>query len=294
MSKKENVSTLNILKKYINCDWYYKNDVSINNYYKVNKKAYRLFHSKNGFMHMSISFDNKMNKDGELYQPNTVIEYINKSTKNILELGSGQGANLYYLANKYPGIQFTGIDLRPSIDKQLSNVELIEGDYHYLDKIKSNSQDIVYAFETLCYSTNKNKIFKEVNRVLKKDGVFIIFDGYAKVKKDSLKEEKKEIMTLVEKGMAVKEFELVDNISSYAKDNNFKEIIINDLSKNVLPNMYRFKRIVTKGMKLGFIFKIICKILPRAFVGNAISGYLMSETLEKNMFCYLEHIYKKC
>ena len=288
---KENES-LKKLKKYINCDWYLNNDISINKYYKTNKKTYRLFHSKSGFMHMNISFDNKIHKNGELYQPNVVEKYIKKSTTNILELGSGQGANLYYLANKHPNIKFLGVDLNPSIDQKLSNVELIKGDYHYLDKIPSNSQDIVYAFETLCYSNQKDKVFKEVNRVLKKGGVFVIFDGYAKVNRDDLTIDEKEMMILVEKGMALEGFEYVKNISKYAKENGFKEVEQCDLSMNVIPNVYRFKRIVTKGMKLGIVFKIICKVLPKAFIGNAISGYLMAETIEKGLFCYVEHVYR--
>ena len=293
MEKIDNLSNLDRLKKYIDCKWYIENDVSINQYYKVNKKTYRCFHSKNGFMHMSISFDKKMHTDGELYQPNTVEEYINKNTKSILELGCGQGANLTYLANRHKNIQFAGIDLRPSIDKKLSNVKLIKGDYHFLDNIPDNSQDIVYAFETLCYSLQKDKIFKEVNRVLKKNGMFIIFDGYAKRERDKLSSEELEMMILVEKGMAVTKFENVNNISKYASKNKFKEVLENDLSENVIPNMKRFKRIVNKGMKLGIVFKIICKILPKAFVGNAISGYLMVETLERDIFCYVEHIYSK-
>ena len=283
--------TLEKLKKYIDCDWYIKNNISIKKYYKTNKRAYRWFHSKDGFMHMSISFDNKVDKNGTYYQPCEVIKYIKDDTKKIMELGCGQGANLYYLGSKYPNISFTGIDLNPNIDKKLENVELIKGDYHNLDMIRDNSCDIVYAFETLCYSTNKDKIFNEVYRILKKDGVFIIFDGYAKKKRDILNSSEEEIMTLVEKGMALDCFEYFDNIKSYAK--NYKEVLVKDLSVNVLPNMKRFKRIVTKGMSMGFIFKIMCKILPKAFVGNAISGYLMSETIENNLFCYMEHIYMK-
>lgn len=287
------MDNLNQLKEYIDCDWFIKNEIPIRKYYKTNKKAYRKIHSKKGFMHMSISFDNKLHEDGELYQPNTVQEYITENTKNILELGCGQGANLLYLADKNPSIQFIGIDLKPSINKKLSNVQLLEGDYHSLDKIPDDSQDIVYAFETLCYSTRKNVIFQEVSRVLKAGGIFIIFDGYAKVKRDELSQEEKELMLLVEKGMAVQEFEYIGNIPQYFSSNGFVEVIIQDLSINVLPNMKRFKNIVTKAMKLGKFFKFLCKILPKAFVGNAISGYLMAETIEKNYFCYYEHIFRK-
>ena len=287
------MNDLDKLKKYINCDWFLRHDIDIKHYYNVNTKAYRWFHSKAGFMHMSISFDSKLHADGELYQPNTVESYIADNTKNILELGCGQGANLTYLALRHTDIQFTGIDLRPSINKQLSNVKLIKGDYHYLDKIPDNSQDIVYAFETLCYSLDKDKIFKEVNRVLRKNGVFIIFDGYANKERKLLSDNENEIMALVEKGMAVKEFEYVENISKYANHYKFKKLLVRDLSENVMPNMNRFKRMVTKCMKYGWLFKFTCIVLPKAFVGNAISGYLMATATEQKLFCYFEHVYRK-
>ena len=287
------MSKLEKIKKFIDCNWFLENNVSIKKYYKVNKKAYRFFHSKRGFMHMKISFNGKMQDCGDEYQPNTVMKYINEKTKHILELGCGQGANLYYLAIKNKDIKFTGIDLYPSIDKKLANVTLISADYHSLDKIKSNSQEIVYAFETLCYSQNKEIIFKEVSRVLKKGGVFIIFDGYSNVKEKDISLEQKELMNLVSKGMGVSEFEYYENIKNYANRNNFKEIEIKELTREILPNTDKFKNIVEKGMKFGVLFKFFCKILPREFVGNAISGYLLSEALEEKLYCYYEHIYKK-
>ena len=100
-------------------------------------------------------------------------------------------------------------------------------------------------------------------------------------------------MNLVSKGMGVSEFEYYENIKNYANRNNFKEIEIKELTREILPNTDKFKNIVEKCMKFGVLFKFFCKILPREFVGNAISGYLLSEALEEKLYCYYEHIYKK-
>ena len=290
--QKDNINDLNRLKRFIDCDWYLENDIPVQKYYKINKLAYRFFHSKSGFMHMSISI-NDQNKKGKLYQPETVSDYIKEGTKSVLELGCGQGANIRYLAEKHPNVHFIGVDLVPSIGRKLKNVMLIKNDYHCLDKIPSNSQDIVYSFEALCYSMKKDQIFKEVNRILKSGGVFIIFDGYSKTKREDLSNEDREIAKLIEKGMVLNEFEYVENISKYAKHNHFEKLVSRDLSEYILPNMKQFRGIVEFGMKFGIIFKTICKILPKAFVGNAITGYFMKYSIENNIFCYMEQIYKK-
>ena len=276
------------LNKYIDIEWYLNNDLSVLNYYKVNKLAYRLFHSNKRFMHMKLD-----NKEKEFYQPNQVNKFINPNVKNILELGCGQGANLYYLGKMNKSVNFVGIDIHPSISKKLSNVKMIKGDFHDLSFIDDNSQDIVYAFETLCYSTNKKSIFKEVNRILKPNGIFIIFDGYSKVLRDNLSDYEIKLMKLVEKGMVLDNFEYYKNIEEYANNFNFKEIKVKDLSQYVLKNMLFFKRFVSVCMKFGIFFKLICKIAPKVFVGNAISGYLMYEGTKENLFCYMEHIYSK-
>lgn len=286
------MQSLDRLKEFIDCDWFLKNKVDINKYYKINALAYRKIHSKEGFMHMSITTKNK-DMNGVLYQPKTVEKFIDKNTTNILELGCGQGANLTYLAKNHKNIKFVGVDLNPSIKKELSNVDLIKTDYNNLIMIPDSSLDIVYAFETLCYAKNKLRIFSEVERILKPNGKFIIFDGYADTLEVKLNHTEKDIKKLVEAGMAVDSFEYYENMEKYAKKTRFEVTTVKDLSENVLPNMHRFKHIVEKCMKTKGFFKLLCKILPKAFVGNAISGYLMEDALKSGIFGYYEHIFTK-
>ena len=277
-------------KIYVDYENFFQNDNDTKKYYKTNKIMYRIFHSKNGFMHMKVA-NNEGIKD-ILYQPQTVLNKINSNTERILELGCGQCSNLKFLAPKNKDISFTGIDLTPGTCKQ-KNVEVLKMDYHDLSKFENNSFDIVYAIETLCYSTNKQKIFNEVYRILKKDGLFIIFDGYTATDKKNISKEDLAIMATVEKGMALEKFEEYKFIKKYATKSGFTVEEEPDLSRNILPNMNRFNKMAKIVLESRRLSKLIFKMFSKEFTGNILAGYFMSETIEKKLFNYYLNIFKK-
>src|SRR6185436_7663023 len=93
---------------------------------------------------------------------------------------------------KYPFIRFDGVELTPTqLDfakkkaQKTPNYYPVFGDYHNLSTYPDHSFEIVFVIEALCHSSDKLQVLKEVKRVLKRGGVFIIIDGYAK--KDPVK-----------------------------------------------------------------------------------------------------------
>ena len=82
-------------------------------YYRINKIPYSIIYRGNDFIHLGLTpKGQKLNKEKDVLGPVKIVEdYINIDTKNVLELATGRGANSFYLANKYPGIEFTGLDL---------------------------------------------------------------------------------------------------------------------------------------------------------------------------------------
>lgn len=125
--------------------------------------------------------------------------------KKILEIGCGGGQCSIALVKQ--GAKCIGLDI--SIEqlkfaaklakRENVEVEFIQGSFQDLKRINSGSQDIVFSAFALQYASNLDKVFNEVNRVLKKDCVFvfsldhpfyIIFDveapriskGYYKIK----------------------------------------------------------------------------------------------------------------
>ncbi len=104
--------------------------------------------------------------------------------KKILEIGCGGGQCSIAFAKQ--GAICTGIDISTEqlkyakflAKKNKVNVKFIKGDIQTLKGIKSNSYDIVFSAFALHYVPNIMKCFKEVYRVLKKNGLFVFsFDN---------------------------------------------------------------------------------------------------------------------
>lgn len=291
------------LRSKVDFDFIYEKDKfshdDIKRYYKKTKYLlYRLFGHRDGYMHIAISDDgiHKTGKNYYTYHIDKLNEITKKyNCKSVLELGCGQGANLGYLAKRNSNVSFNGIDLYPSLDKKYRkyDISIMAGDYHNLEKIKDNSVDLVYAIETLCYSTNKNQIFKEVNRVLKKDGLFIIYDGYLAKERDSLSEIEFIGAKLVENGYYLDEFEYIGNISKYINDNGFVVVKEENMKKKVLNHLVSYQNRIKKYFKFGAILKIFFKLIPKEVLGNIVPVYFMANTIDMDLSVYYYHMLKK-
>lgn len=103
----------------------------------------------------------------------------NLKGKKVLEIGCGGAQCGVSMAKK--GAKVIGMDISEEqlkFAKRLSednrvNITFYRGDIVNLSKIKSNSQDIVFSAFALQYVDNLKKCFKEVKRVLKKNGIFV-------------------------------------------------------------------------------------------------------------------------
>lgn len=299
--EKELVKGILKLSRYAKFDYLLDKDtfskIDVKRYYKKTKYLlYRLAAAGTGYMHIGLSDDDKYHKNGTLYQLIHIENLINDThAKTVLELGSGQGANLGYLSKRVKDTNFTGLDLYPSLDKKnrRENVKIMQGDYHDLKDIPSNSIDLVYAIETLCYSTNKSQIFKEVNRVLKKDGLFIIFDAYMAKPRNELSQIENLCATLIENGYYLDEFEYIGNIEKYVKENGLEVVEARCLNKEALPSLENYKKRIDKLCKFGFLFRIACSLVPKEVTGNIVPVYFMEDAIKMGFAVYYKHVFKK-
>lgn len=268
---------------------------SIAKYYRINQLAYSIFHNKDGFVHMGISRNGSYNKNDLTEQPKIVQKYITSlKAENILELATGKGASSDYLARNNPNIKFCAIDLpNGQLDaafkkaKKLNNFFPKEGDFHNLGTYKSKFFDIVFVFESLCHSTNKTKVLREVKRILKDTGVFIIIDAY--LAKPVAGYQKEEILAknLVEKGMLVEDFEFYGKFKKTIDSEGFKILDEEDASELIMPTLKRFEHQASLLFSLPKLFtKKVIKILPHELVNNAVSGYLMPNLIEEKIAKY--------
>jgi SAM-dependent methyltransferase len=274
----------------------------VKRYYRTNKLPYKLFHSKKGFVHVGITRDGKFNEK-DLYEQLKYIEkYISKlNAKKVLELAAGKCANLFYLAEKFPSMSFSGLDLpdgqfnvNDKRAKSLENISLFEGDYHDLRIFGDEEFDIVFIIEALCYSDKKEIVAKEVKRILKPGGVFILIDGYLSRSLDELSESEKVCHSICAKGMMLHRYYLYENVRDGILEVGFDVVQEDDLSKYVVPTTRRHEKFASTVLfDRHLIGKLIANLFPTDFSYNAAFGYLSPEFLEMGIGRYVATVFKK-
>jgi ubiquinone/menaquinone biosynthesis C-methylase UbiE len=109
-----------------------------------------------------------------------IEELIKKSQlkpKNILEIGCAAGHLTYSLKEIFPEVRVTGIDLyKPAIQyaqKKFPQIKFIVADAHKLP-FKNRAFDLIICSETIEHVNNPQKVFEEIKRLLKDNGIAII------------------------------------------------------------------------------------------------------------------------
>lgn len=105
--------------------------------------------------------------------------------KNILEIGCGNGIQAHYILENYSPSLITAIDLnlsnleiarRETQKKGIKNIEFHKDDAQKLSTIESNSMDFIINIESACHYPDKPSFFREIARVLKPGGTYLIAD----------------------------------------------------------------------------------------------------------------------
>lgn len=274
-----------------------QNTSKIRNYYLTNHFSYLIFHNWMGFMHMGISRNGVFKKEDLLEPLNIVDTYIKKlDAKNVLELGAGNGSNGAHLAQRNPKVDFFGLDLSKKMLKKHQNIKNYKqdlGDYHNLSKYTDNNFEVAFIIEALCHSNNKRLVLNKVYRKLKRGGIFIIIDGYARKSYDKMTDDEKLAQQLTEKSMAVDKFEIIDEFRTMIKKSKFKLLKEEDLTNVVLPTMRRFEKLAKAFYKFSSFTNLLKVVLPEGLVKNSIAGILMPALLERGIGCYYLHILEK-
>lgn len=105
--------------------------------------------------------------------------------KNILEIGCGNGVQARYILDNYSPESIIAVDLNSSnieIAKKeaqggtYNNIKFHVDDAQYLSTIESDSIDYLINIESAFHYPDKPSFFREIKRVLKPGGVYLIAD----------------------------------------------------------------------------------------------------------------------
>lgn len=269
-------------------------------YYDKSGIGYRLFHSREGAVHMALNYDGKFSRAGYDEQARRVAHHVAvEGCSAALELASGRGYNTRLLAERFPDVAFTGVDLTPShvafarrATSRLPNVTFSVGDFEALP-FDEASFDLVFAVESVCHAGDLDTVLAECRRVLRPGGILILFDGYRLVELGRLPEPWRRSARLVERSMSVAEGRLLADVLRAHERAGFSIRETNDLSAAMLPNLLRFQTLALKLLKRPWIHRLLSIVMPQKLLENAIAGLLMAENVAAGVQGYFETVARK-
>ena len=263
------------------------------NYFEETKTLYRFWHSWEGYLHFGISYDGKHKRENFKEQARIVERYIRDSdAKNVLELAYGMGTNTAFLARRNPSVMFDGVDLSHKPLKRytkIPNAHFQLGDYHDLSALEDDTYDVAFVVEALCYSTNKLQVFREVKKKLKKDGLFIVIDGYQKDRAAPLSPSESLMWELIWKGFVIHKLEHIKDVESYMRE-GYSIVAAEDVTQYVLPSMIIHERKSHDVFSHPMFGRIVKKLWPYEFVKNIMVLYLLPISIRREIFCYYIHV----
>jgi ubiquinone/menaquinone biosynthesis C-methylase UbiE len=204
--------------------------------------------------------------------------------KEILEIGCGNGVQALYLFAKYHPSGITGIDLSKAnieianSEKELAkaeNVRFLVDDAQNLTQIPSDSVDVLLNIESAFHYPDKPAFIKEVHRVLKPGGQFLIADILSTRKK------REGIMKIWGKPM-VHHFW---NRKRYDEEFLKSELVINfqeDISQQVIKGWSIYRNWIPKIKRKSFFMNVALRIF---YVINArLNMYFLKNRQEYFIF----------
>ncbi len=169
--------------------------LSAEKFYSAMNNAYKRFHNQYYMLHYPFY----QNDEDDFFQSqkNLTNHCLSKISpikgKTVLDIGCGNGIQGLHISHDHKPGKYIGIDISPGnikIAKELIKDNDAENMIFHIDNaqdlasIDDNSVDVVINIESALHYPDKIKFLKEVNRVLKPGGEFMIADVLTKKKKN--------------------------------------------------------------------------------------------------------------
>ena len=162
-----------------------------------------------------------------------------------------------------------------------------------MSEFKDNSVDMVYAIETLCYSQDVEHVMREIHRILKPNGICIIFDAYRNKPCSQYTYTEKLYIEAIEEGFCLDAFTYIDDFNNVVRrvGLSFNKVIdLKPYTQGYLNNIFRR---IQRYMRLGIGLKLFLKFLPSEVISGMLSGYLIRDSIKYNLTVYQLHVLSK-
>jgi len=106
-----------------------------------------------------------------------MIKNLVFSSRNILDLGCGDGALIQAILKEFPNKKITGVDISPrridSLKKRFPKKTFICGDISHI-RLKRGVFDLVLSTQVIEHIKDDKKMIEEMNKLLKKSGFLYV------------------------------------------------------------------------------------------------------------------------
>ena len=173
------------------------------------------------------------------------------------------------------------------------NVSTYQQDYSNLSRFEDNSVDVMYAFETIVHNTDKEKIYREVSRVLKPGGVMVVYDYALSARYETFDAHIQKAIALISKGGAAAMIESLDELNTHYTNCGLTVEKWTDYTLETLPDLKRLERKAAKILRRPRLARLIFRLLSQQFTSNIIMGYLGYDAGNAGVIYYVEWVLRK-
>jgi ubiquinone/menaquinone biosynthesis C-methylase UbiE len=247
-----------------------RSGLEFDQYYKNLNEALRKFNDDYVMLHYPLFRDKS---DSLLQGQKNLTDYCislmdTLDNKDILEIGCGNGMQCIYIQGKCNPRTITGVDLDPSNimiansekrRKQLRNINFYMGDAQTLTMIKDKTMDVVFNIESALHYPDKLAFLKQLHRVLKPGGKFIITD----------------ILTTKGKGTGIRKFwkknMKINNWKKHQYDSalaeaNLKVNNSEDITENIIKGFLNYPTWFKEMKKINFFNDLLFKFYFKVYL----------------------------
>jgi len=272
----------------------------VEEYYRQSDRGYRLFHSREGALHIALGSDGYHDTHGFERQADLFRQQLDAiDAHHAIEFGCGMGYNVRWLARHCPDRTLLGIDLTESHVRhcvkqsaELPNAQFVVGNYEQLS-YPDDSFDAVLAVETLCQTAGQQQALSEAHRVLRPGGRLVVIDCFRRVPIETLDAELQTAARLVEKTTAVDAFAVSSEWTELAASVGLREVETRDLSDETRENLARLYSLARRYFKMPVAMRAMAKAFPPMLRENSICGLLMPYTVGLGAHAYQMMVVEK-
>lgn len=217
-------------------------------YYDFSELDYKLYNASSSdaiSMHFGMWDEHTQSHHEALLNENRVLAEMARITKDdyVIDLGCGYGTSSIWLAS-HIGCHVVGITLskkQVATAKELARKSAVEDltEFWVMDfnapTFPNDTFDVAFAIESLCHSSDKPNLLREIYRIIKPGGRFIDADGYFKKDKNSLTPREEEIARACCEGVHVPTLPEQSEFESWLAAAGFSNIQWSDKTESILP-----------------------------------------------------------